>query len=306
MEGTTFIKDRANVEQEYKDYIQNILATPCLDDFKRSNRNSLEVEKTLISFLSQPHPDGEVHGMYTRTGRSLQIELNIDSGTIFYVKKKIFNFHVPITRSTGRYLVAIYIGETTVESDRKISYFYIFGDFGISFWDDINSTNLKDLQKLDIDLLRTVLHSQQGQKVLFKRCEEEIPSHFCDLYKTLGMFYDGKIICCDGDVLINRMILCMRSKFFFVYFTKYTNDQNTIKMNVKKIVMEKYMEFLFLNDISVDVLIESSGELLDFGNMIGDISFIQLIYHKLWDMIDAKERLNLNQLMKMYQVIDDK
>jgi hypothetical protein len=300
MEETTIVED--NFEQDTQEYIQKILLKPIdpfYNDIKWSAMPS-EIEQTLISFLSHPHPDGEEHGMYTRTGRFIKIKLNIDSGTIFHIKLTDSGtiFHLK-----KRYVIAIYIGESNIESGAKVSYFYISGDSGISYWEGINSTNLKDQKKLDIDILRTVLHSQKAQKVLFKK-SEEIPSHKGEIYKNLGMFHDGKIICSDGDVLINRMILCMRSNFFFVYFTKYTKDHHTIKMDVNKIVMEKYMEFLFLDHISVDVLISHSVELLDFGNMIGDNCFIQWIYHKLWDLMDdEKEKMNLNQLMKMYQLI---
>ncbi len=285
------------ITQNYRAFIETTLKNNKITDpttYLDWNGSPSEIEERLILFLADKHPDGEEVGMFTRSSLYVTIKLNEDSGSIFYLEE---------SKANKTFIVAIYVGESKAESGAKVSYFYVRSDSGLSYF-TYQHHNLKDLQKLDIDILRTVLNFKKGQKVLFKKSEEEIPSHFGEIYKNLEMFYDGKIICNDGNVLINRMILCMRSKFFFVYFSKYTNDHNTIKMDVNKIVMEKYMEFLYLHQISGDVLMDSSVELFDFGNMIGDISFIEFIYHKLWDLIDdEQEKMNLNQLMKMYQVM---
>jgi hypothetical protein len=292
-------REMEDITQNYREHIEKILKKPNVKDPSTYlewewSGNPSEIEEKLILFLAEKHSDGEEVGMFTRSSRYIKIKLNESTGSIFSLERS----QTPV--------LAIYVGESKSESGAKISYFYVSGDCGLSFWTQINSSNLKDQKKLEIELLRTVLHLQKVQKVIFKKMDEDVPSHLGDLYKNLGMFHDGKIICTDGDVCVNRMVLCMRSKFFFVYFTKYTIEHFTIKMDVPKIVIEKYIEFLFLHQISGDVLMDSSlsGELLDFGNRIGDISFIQWIYHKLWDMIDdEQEKMNLNQLMEVYQIV---
>jgi hypothetical protein len=67
--------------------------------------------------------------------------------------------------------------------------------------------------------------------------------------------------------------------------------------------IETYIHFLILNQISDDVLGEHSVGLLDFGNLIGDISFIEFIYHQLWDKVDHSEKKVLNEVMKIYNVL---
>jgi hypothetical protein len=263
----------------YTQHIQKIL----------SNGTDNTFEKNLMLFLSEKHSDGEEPLFVTRSLREKKIKLNRMTGTIFSIKKSGCNV----------YVTAVYIGESKLENDLEISYFYIFGDRGLSFWDHIYYETLKNEKILDIHLLRCV----KMDKVTFNKTSYPSSYYSKELFKNLEMFCDGKIICPDGPIMVSRMLLSMRSSYFFAYFSKYAIE-NTIQMEHPKILLETYIRFLILNEISYDILSEHHCALFDFGNIIGDIAFIEFIYHQLWDNVDDFEKKVLNDMMGMYNVVN--
>lgn len=265
------------VTKKYLKFIESLLSSPIIP----YPSPYLDVEEKVIRFLALNHVEGDVALMMTLSGNDIKIKLNHMSGSIFYIKKN------------DKYHINIYIGESLIESGAAISYFYVQGDKGISFWNGINFKNLKHQYQLDINVLKNVKYG----KVIFKNVTQSSQN---ELFKNFHLFCDGRIICADGEVEVSRILLSMRSNFFLVYFTKYTTDCS-IKLNFPKILFEKYIEYLILQILPEDVLVNIS-DLIEFGNYIGDIEFVKYVYHHVWDMIEDSEKKVLNELMDMYHL----
>lgn len=277
------IHKMTSVEQVTKNYlkfIESLLSEPA----KYPNAY-LDVEEKVIRFLAKNHAEGYVTSMMTVSRNLIKIKLNHMSGSIFYIKKN------------DTYHISIYIGESLIESGAVISYFYVHGNKGISFWNGINFKNLKNEIELEINILKNVKY----QKVLFKDIEQSCPN---ELFKNFDLFCDGKVICSDGEVKVSRILLSMRTNFFLVYFTKYTTDCN-IKVNFPKILFEIYIEYLILQILPEDILINIS-ELIEFGNYIGDIEFVKYVYHHVWNKIEDSEKKVLNDLIEMYHLTSNR
>jgi hypothetical protein len=264
------------VTKNYLKFIESLLSEPA-----KYPSHHLDVEEKVIRFLAVNHVEGDVALMMTVARNDIKIKLNHMSGSIFYIK------------DNDTYHISIYIGESLIESGAVISYFYVRGNKGISFWNGINFKNLKNQIQLEINIIKNVKY----RKVVFKEIEQSCSK---EVFKNFHLFSDGKIICSNGEVKVSRILLSMRTNFFLVYFTKYTTD-SSIKLNFPKIFFEIYIEYLILQTLPEDTLVNIS-ELIEFGNYIGDIEFVKYLYHHVWDKIEDSEKKILNDLMEMYHL----
>ena len=278
-------------------HIENILKN---DPYPNQNENiqtfdfkkmlSFTIEQTIIRFLAKSHVIGDKCLMTTRTHRQVEVTLNEYTGSIFEMTKNFEN------------VFAIYIGEvehdeTICSEKRTHSYFYVKGEPGLSYWEGVSFDNLQDQQNMNIHLLRNTSYP----KVVFKNGNQR--EYKKELYNSLEYFNDVKMICSDGEIETSRLLLCLRSKYFLVYFMKYVKD-NTGKIDFPKIILENYIVYLIQNELSVEILIEHLSNFLEFANFIGDIEFIQYIYERTWPKLDPKDKLELNHCMKSFFLVE--
>jgi hypothetical protein len=259
--------------ENYRKHIQDILNQKVTDvsDPKIGfiGFMSSKIEQILITFLAREHNSGEKCVMSTRSREIVNITLNLESGAIFKMNRSDDD------------VIAIYVGE----HNRK-SYFYIPGDSGLSYWNTITYESLKFERRLEIDLL---LNTHEP-KIDFK-----IENRMRQLYDCFSSFHDVKIICLDGEIGSNRFLLSQSSKYFFVYFSKYTTD--VIHLDFPKMMVETYHRYLMLKE-TPSFLNESLTSWIEFSDFIDDIEFMKFIYEHVWEDLNNDEKSELNQCVK--------
>lgn len=254
----------------------------------------------LLFFIHSKDTIGTTINMTTLSKRNKAVKLTRSSGSIFAINWK------------GVYKPAIYVGMANISYDHdryekntisEYPFFYVYDTYGISYWDNIMSE--EDVEKSQILILR-VRNNGFSKEIKDKKldftdillCNPATETK--DLFENMEKLSDCTLVCSNGDLKTSRFLLSQRSKYFLVYFTKYSNGQNRFPMqSYKKEIIKEYLRFVITGSIEIENVQEEITATLDFCNYIQDFEAMKFVYEHAYGMLtDVKDKNKITKAIK--------
>jgi hypothetical protein len=252
----------------------------------------------LLFFIHSMDTIGTTIDMTPVTKRNKSVRLTKSSGSIFAINWK------------GVYKPAIYVGMANISYDQyaqntlsEYPFFYVYDTNGISYWDHITSEEDVENQILILRVRNKGFgHEMKDKKFDFSDillCNPATETK--DVFENMEKLSDCTLVCSNGEVKTSRFLLSQRSKYFLVYFTKYSNGLNRFPMQTyKKEIIKEYLRFILTGNIEIENIQDEITETLDFCNYIQDFEAMKYFYELVYGMLtDVKDKKKITKAVKL-------
>jgi len=246
----------------------------------------------LLFFIHSKDTIGTTIDMTAVSKRNKSVRLTKSSGSIFSINLK------------GVYKPAIYVGMTAAGfTSSEYPFFYVYDTYGISYWDHIETEEDVENQLLLLNVRNKGFeHKIEDKKFDFSGillCNPATETK--DVFENMEKLSDCTLVCSNGEVKTSRFLLSQRSKYFLVYFTKYSNGLNRFPMQTyKKEIIKEYLRFVLTGNIEIENIQDEITETLDFCNYIQDFEAMKYFYELAYGMLtDVEDKQKITKAVKL-------
>jgi hypothetical protein len=240
----------------------------------------------LMFFMDSKHKEGTEIEMASKAGFMKKVRLCKKSGCIFAMNMK------------GTPRPAIFLGISSFNffglSHNPVEYssFYVFDEIGFSYLDYI-------ITEKDVEKYQLLLNVKQLKFNFSNILSSVEPTTQEDLFENMEKLSDCLLVCSNGQVKTSRLLLSQRSKYFFVYFTRYSTEQNIFPMlDYKKEIVREYLRYLITNEVVIENIHEEISEVFEFANFIQDFKYMEYIYEMVYEMLTEEEKNEMTKAIK--------